>query len=177
VAAVTVRSLRPGEEPAAAVALCDAFDRDLLARWIYPEARRRRDRMGSMFTELVTDPPPGAVIDVTDDLDAVAIWQPPGSDVHRPPPPDTAEDVVRLFGAVGTAMPAQPFGYLMFLGSRTPGVGNGSALLRHRLALVEGPTALWTGSPANVAFYESHRFRVLSRHDAVGASAWWMLRD
>ena len=174
----SVRDLRPGEEQAAAAALTDAFQRDALAAWLWPEPATRTALLGGMFHELVTSPPPGALIEVTDDLDGVAIWLRPGSDIVVDAPPECRAEVAELIGQVGQAVPEQPFWYLEFLGSRTLGAGNGSALLRHRFAAIGNEaTALWTGAEVNLSFYGKNGYRALSRHDAAGASAWWMWRD
>ena len=172
---MVVRSLRAGEEQAAAYVLRDAFTRGTLSRWVDPVEAVRAAGLEGMFTELLSHLPPGAEVDVTGDLDAVAIWQPPGSEVHSPPPPHARPEVAEAFARINAATPPQPFWYLMFLGARAGGAGGGTALLQHRATL--RPAALWTDSERNVAFYERHGFGVLSRADADGVSTWWLWRD
>jgi len=171
---VIVRSLRAGEEQAAAYALRDAFARGTFSRWVSPDSAERSAGLEAMFTGLLTHLPPGAEVDVTEDLDAAAIWLPPGSDVTTPPPPQARPAVLERFGRINAAIPNQPYWYLMFLGARTPGAGNGTALMQHRAEL--RPAALWTDCEENVMFYARHGFGSLSRDDAGGVSTWWLWR-
>lgn len=170
-----VRSLRAGEEQAAAYVLRDAFMRGTFAKWISPVEEDRMAGLEAMFTEVLAQLPPGAEVDVTDALDAVAIWLPPGSEVHSPPPPHARPAVEDMFRRINAAAPSQPFWYLDFLGARTAGTGSGTALMQHRAGL--RPAALWTNSEDNVAFYAGHGFRVLSREDGDDVSTWWLWRD
>lgn len=170
-----VRSLREGEQQAAAGTLRDAFARGTLSQWISPDESERRAGLEAMFTDLLTHLPAGTVVDVTDALDAVAIWQPPGGEVHSPPPPRARPEVADMFGRINAATPPQPFWYLMFLGARTAGTGSGTALMQHRAD--HRPAALWTDCEENVAFYARHDFRPLSREDSDGVSTWWLWRD
>ena len=71
-----VRALAPGEQEAAAACLTDAFQRDALASWLLPDPAVRRAQMRAMFDEVLAGLPPEAVVEVTDDLGAVAIWMP-----------------------------------------------------------------------------------------------------
>jgi GNAT superfamily N-acetyltransferase len=121
---------------------------------------------------------PEAVVDVTDDLDGVAIWYPPG---RYPEPGEDATPAARagssaLLEAIETARPPGRFWFLAFLGARTPGRGAGSALVRHRLARITGSSALWTGNEANLDFYARFGFRAESLHEAPGACAFWLIR-
>ncbi len=131
--------------------------------------------MGAMFSELVSTPPPGAEIDVTDGIGGVAIWLRPGSVVHGSPPVGARAHVRQMFALLDQAAPTQPFWYLMFLGARTPGAGIGTALLQHRAECL--PSALWTGSHANVGFYKSRGFRTISHHEVDGTSTWWLWKS
>lgn len=174
----TVRALRAGEQDQAAQSLADAFQEGVLACLLMPDPDVRRAGLLAMFSALLDDPPPGAVVEVTDDLDGVAIWQRPASTVAVAAPPAAPAEVSRLFDEVAAGTPRQPFWYLCFLGAGTPGAGNGSALVRHRLNEIgNAPTALWTAAEVNLGFYGSLGYRVLTQHDVAGATAWWMWRD
>jgi GNAT superfamily N-acetyltransferase len=176
----TVRALAEGEQSRVADTLAEAFQRDPLAGWLHPDPDERRATMGRRFQALLQDLPTGAVVEVTDDLGAAAIWLPPGSDLGNDAGPDSPAAVQEVFARVSALEPPQPFWYLEFLGARVRGAGGGSALLRHRLPLVDAaglPTALWTGAEANVGFYARHGFRVLHQLDFEGAGAWWLWRD
>ena len=53
-----------------------------------------------------------------------------------------------------------------------------SALLRHRHAVIgSAASALWTGAERNLEFYRTNGYRVTSRHNADGATAWWLSRQ
>ncbi len=184
--ALSVRDMAPGEEAVVVAILVDAFDRDPLAHWLYPNADERRANHEKIFGEVVRTPPPGTLIEVTSDLGTVAIWYPPGTTGGRNDDPSgttggnddpsgPTPDAAALFAAIDAATPPQPFWNLAFLGARVRGAGGGSALLRHRLsALGDVPSALWTGNEANLAFYARFGFVPVSRHDVPRASAWWL---
>lgn len=169
-----MRSLRGGEQQAAADALREAFTRGTFSRWIHSDEVTRAAGLAAMFTDVLANLPPGAQVDVTGDVDAIAIWQPPGSDVRSSPPPDARPAVVEMFSRLNAATPGQPFWYLMFLGARTAGAGGGTALMQHRADL--RPAALWTDSEQNVAFYERHGFRPLSCEEGDGVKIYWLWR-
>lgn len=70
-----IRPLEPGETSAAVAALVDAFERDPLSRWLFPDGETRRATHAELFGGLIAQT--SAVVDVTGDLDAAAIWLPP----------------------------------------------------------------------------------------------------
>lgn len=178
VRAVKVRAGRVDDVEQAVRTLTQAFERDALAQWLFPDVNVRRDSMGAMFTNLLASPPPGSVVEVTDDLRGVAIWLEPGQPLHIDPPPGTNAAVEDLFARVAARAPAGSFWYLHFIGAMEAGTGVGSALLRHRHAAIgSAPSALWTGAERNLAFYRKNGYRVLNEHDADGATAWWLSRQ
>jgi hypothetical protein len=169
-----IRPIAPGEQAEVVAVLTEAFHRDPLGERLYPDPIRRRAGNFSFFSELLAELEPGAIVDVTDECDAVAIWHAPGVKLHISGGPDASPPVAALFAAVAAATPPQPFWYLGFLAARQRGAGAGSALLRHRLATIDGPVALWTGNEANLAFYARFGLRPVSEHRAEGVSAWWL---
>lgn len=171
-----VRPMADGEQRAVAAALADAFDRDPLAQWLYPDAGKRLAKHLGMFESAAQGVTPNVLIDVTDDLQAAAIWHPPGHPRNWDAPPDAAPAAAELFAALGATMPSQPFWYLEFLGARTAGSGGGSALMRHRLGLLSGPVVLWTANEANMGFYQRFGCAVVGRVGVAGATAWWLER-
>ncbi len=170
-----IRSMLSGEEEAVAAVLVEAFDRDPLARWLYPDRDRRRSNLRKLFSNILLSPPIGAAIEVTANLDAAAIWFPPNSAIDSETPDGTPE-AEALFTLIGDATPAIPFWYLAFLGARNSGSGSGSALMRHRLKIIDGNIALWTGNEQNLQFYGKFGFKPISEHRVVGACAWWLVR-
>lgn len=156
--------------------------------WLYPEEADRRKQFVALFSGLVAKA--GTQVDVVDGLGAVALWEPPAAAEgvmaaagEAPAPEDGSTkgrpEVAQLFAAVEAAKPKPAGGwYLGFLGSTVK--GGGGALLRHRLAELDAigaPATLWTPNEALLPVYERFGFRLLSRHDVPGASAFWMLRD
>lgn len=168
---VIVRTMLPGEEETVAAVLVEAFDRDPLAQWVYPDRDQRRSNHHKLLSSILLSPPLGASIEVTANLDAAAIWFPPNSAL-----PDVASEAQALFALIEEATPAIPFWCLAFLGAKTSGTGSGSALMRHRLNAIRGAIALWTGNEKNLQFYEKFGFKPISEHRVLGANAWWLTR-
>ncbi len=169
-----IRPIAPGEQAEVAAVLTEAFHRDPLSERLHPDPDRRRASHLSFFSRLLGELQPDAIVDVTDECDAVAIWRPPGSALHISAGPEASPPVAALFAAVAAAAPPQPFWYLAFLAARRSGAGGGSALVSHRLAAISGPVALWTGNKANLPFYARFGFAPVSEHHAEGVSAWWL---
>ena len=171
-----VRTMLLGEEETVAAVLVEAFDRDPLAQWLYPDRDRRRSNLHKLFSNILLSPPLGAAIEVTANLDAVAIWLPPNSKLDSEPP-DTASEAQALFALIEEATPDIPFWYLAFIGVKTSGTGSGSALMQHRLNIIRGAIALWTGNEKNLRFYEKFGFKPISEHRVLGVNAWWLTRS
>lgn len=175
---MNVRAGRAEDIEQAARTLTRAFERDDLAQWLFPDGAERRDLMGAMFTSLLTSPPPGSVVEVTNDLRGVAVWAEPGQPLHIDPPPGAGAAAEELFAGVAARAPVGSFWYLHFIGAQEPGTGVGSTLLRHRHAAIGGaPSALWTGAQRNLAFYRKNGYQVASEHSVDGATAWWLSRQ
>ncbi|MDQ4501615.1 hypothetical protein [Sinomonas sp. ASV322] len=173
-----VRSYTAGDLWHASQTLTEAFDRDPFAQWLFPESDARRESMSATFTSLLTSPPTGSIIEVTDDLDGVAVWLEPGHPLSIEPPPHANTAVARIFAEIAAAAPAGSFWYLHFIGARHANRGAGSALLRHRHAEIGGTaSALWTGAERNLEFYRKSGYVEKSRHTAGGATAWWLSRQ
>ena len=173
---IGVRDAEPEDTTAIVDILVDAFQRDPLAFWLYPDPEIRRAQHREMFAGLMQKRPEGAMVHVTIDLGAAAIWLPPSTKPNWNGQPDVRADVNELFAQIEAAAPDFPVWYLAFLGARRSGAGGGTALLRNILDRVDGPVALWTGNPANVAFYGRFGFREVSRHSVGRACASWLLR-
>jgi hypothetical protein len=166
--------MRGSEAGAALATLVQAFARDPLAQWLHPDAEARRAAHTALFTPLLHQPHADALIEVTEDVSAVALWYRPGHVSKANPPEDAAAPAALFFAAIHDAAPREPHWYLAFLAARAPGGGGGSALLRHRLARAGGPVALWTGNPANRAFYARFGLVAGPPVSAGGATGWWL---
>lgn len=171
------RSLASGARDAAIEALVEAFDRDPFARWLYPDGSVRREAHQDLFASAIASP--DTVTEVTDDLDGAAIWYPPGRYPRHSEDAKYADPTssFSLFESIEMARPPGDFWFLAFLGARTTGRGAGSTLVRHRPALAEGSSALWTANEANLTFYERFGYRTRSRHEVPGARAFWLTRE
>jgi hypothetical protein len=149
-----VRQAKPHELNAAVGILVQAFDRDPFNLWLYPEPGYRLQGDTVFFSQVLRERPSGALIEVTDSLEGVALWYPPNASFTIKPPYDVSSTAAELFLKVAVAMPAQPFWYLADLGTLRSNSGAGTALMRHRLGQLPGQAALWTANLANLAFYE-----------------------
>jgi ribosomal protein S18 acetylase RimI-like enzyme len=163
-------------------ALAEAFRRDDLAIWIFPDPLARDAALAAMFRSRMSDAlqNDGMVVDVADDLSGAAIWQSPHVRLDDDPPPGARPDVIDAFRTIFAARPQPPYWYLDGIGARTERRGIGSALIAaglRRLDTAGVPSALMTGAERNLAFYRKHGYRELQRFDFPGASAWWMWRD
>ncbi len=168
------RSMRGSEADDAVATLVQAFARDPLAQWLHPDPEARRAAHIALFTPLLHQPHADALIEVAGDVSAVALWYRPGHVAVARAPEDAAAPAGMFFAAISAAAPREPHWYLAFLGARVAGGGGGSALLRHRLARAGGPVALWTGNPANRAFYARFGLAAGPPVSAGGATGWWL---
>ncbi len=169
-----IRSINTADLNEAVKTLLTAFDNDPLSQWLYPDKTRRQINNGQIFTEALQNPTPGNIIDVTDNADAVAVWYPPNINIAWDYPPNANPNAKELFSLIAKAAPHQPFWYLEFLGARKAGTGAGSALINHRLSLINESVALFTGNENNLKFYASFGFEVISECTVEDKSVWWL---
>ncbi len=179
---VHIRSLTAEDVDPLTAALAEAFHRDDLAVWIFPDQRVRDAALAAMFRSRLSEALHDAetVVDVADDLSGAAIWQSPRVRFDDNPPPGARPDVIDAFRTIFAARPQPPYWYLHGIGARTERRGVGSALMGvglRRLDTAGVPSALMTGAERNLAFYRKHGYRELRRFDFRGASTWWMWRD
>ena len=182
VVTIHIRSLTADDVDPLAAALAEAFRRDDLAVWIFPDPLDRDAALAAMFRSRLDDAlhADETVVDVADDLSGAAIWQSPRVRLDDDPPPGARPDVVDAFRTIFAARPQPPYWYLHGIGARTERRGIGSALMSvglRRLDRAGVPSALMTGAERNLAFYRKHGYRELQRFDFSGTSAWWMWRD
>ncbi len=173
--------MRPDESPAVARMLAEAFQREDFAAWQYPDENARRTGLHAMFSTAVDRPGDGAVIDMTDDLTAAAIWLPPTTVGIRNRTWSNRPPVRSSRPSVGSSRrhppnrsgiwPSSARGPLEPAGGRRCFASGTVSPTR------PAPTAAWTGSERNQGFYARHGYRVTERLDFVGASAWWQWRD
>ncbi len=146
---VHIRSLTAEDVDPLTAALAEAFHRDDLAVWIFPDQRVRDAALAAMFRSRLSEAlHDDEIIDAFRTIFAA-----------RPQPP--------YWYLHGIGARTERRG----VGSALMGVG-----LR-RLDTAGVPSALMTGAERNLAFYRKHGYRELRRFDFRGASAWWMWRD
>ena len=165
-----------------AAALGEAYLRQDMPLWVYPEPGGRAAALAAMFRSRLSAAldDDETVVDVADDLSGAAIWQSPQVRLDEELPPGARSDVVEAFRTISAARPQQRSWYLHGIGARIEHRGIGSALMKVGLRRCDDaalPSALWTGHERNLDFYRKHGYRELQRFDFPGASAWWMWRD
>jgi len=185
--------------PELALTLSRAFDRDPVLSWVLRGDAGRPEALRRFFTYILRESIPHGEVTASEELDACAVWVPPG--VWAKPPrlvetlmmlPETLRwtglSRLRRFMEMDAAeyerRPKEPHFYLAILGVRPErqGVGLGSALLRHTLSRLDEagvPAYLESSKAANVPLYERHGFRVLDeiRLSGGGPSEWCMWRE
>jgi len=171
-----VRRLRSDEIPDAAHTLAGAFFRDPVWGWVFDDEQRRFEqhvRLWSLFLVASID---HEWVWVTDRVEAVALWIPPGCDELEPPyaaqlvPLSTellgarADLLMGVFERFEDAHPkTEEHFYLSLLGTAPShrGRGLGMALLGETLARIDelgAPAYLESSNPANNGRYESVGF-------------------
>ena len=168
----------PDDHEPAVATLSEAFHRDPVFEWIYPDASHRRSAVPHFFSVLVEQFATRHEVRTTADVDGVALWLPPGEELL---PEATAEPIItELVEGAGAAAdrlmeaftlldahhPQEPHWYLGFLGVRPAlqGLGLGSTLLQSTLVGVDetGESAYLEATNAdNRRLYERHGFEVV----------------
>jgi GNAT superfamily N-acetyltransferase len=169
--------------PAIAEALARAFDRDPVWGWGFEEADRERKlaALGAVFGFCAAAALRYGWVRVTDGVEAVALWIPPGepempaAEAERLPAlieeacgPESAPRVSALMEAFERTHPTEPpHFYLSLLGTHPDhaGHGLGTGLLAACLEEIDAagaPAYLESSNAANVPRYERLGFGVLS---------------
>ncbi len=167
---------------AAAQTLALAFHDDPVFRWWIADDARRRAVLPAFFAVVA-----GATeeLHVDDDLDAVAVWTPPGAEDDEGLVPAlvdaTGEDAERMFPVLELMAqhhPAEPHWYLWFLGTRPErqSRGLGSALMRPVLERCDDaglPAYLEATSDRGAALYARHGFETVGEIVLPGGPSLW----
>ena len=179
--------------------LSAAFYEDPLVTWFVRDGAARAEALHALFTFMVIDEPPeGIWLDIANDGAAIAMWMAPVrarsadgllNQLAHLPRFLKISGFSRIIRAllVGQMLdkihPHTPHAYLQFLACHpsAQGKGLGSALLRHRLALIDAagiPAFLETAGAQNLPLYLRYGFEVQGevRPSAQGPLVWPMWR-
>ena len=154
-----------------------AFRNDPFISYLVPDVERRIRRLPDMFGLLFALGRPFGAVEVTDHVEAAAIWRPPNT--WHIPFHQYLTNGRKLLGIFGSyafralqAMdrlekchPPEPHWYLQAIGTDPPfqGKGFGGILLRHRLAAADAaglPAYLEASKESNVPLYANFGFAV-----------------
>src|SRR6266568_777065 len=159
VVTVHIRSLTAEDVDPLTAALAEAFHRDDLAVWIFPDQRVRDAALAAMFRSRLSE----ASTTTRRSWTSRTTFPERRSGNHRASGSMTIRHRVRVpMSSMHFAPSSRP------VPSHRTGTCTGSARV---------PNALMTGAERNLAFYRKHGYRELRRFDFRGASAWWMWRD
>jgi len=192
-----IRAASTSDLDRVASTLADAFWDDPVTTFTVPEGSVNRQRRLELFMRAGAK---GGLrhqsLFVSDDLDAAAVWRPPGhwkvamSEMLPAMPAmlyalrGRARVSMGMLTTMEKAHPTEPHWYLEILGTRkaAQGKGLGSAVMQPILDRCDGegvPAYLESSKESNIPFYERHGFRVTGEitppHGAP--TLWAMWRD
>jgi len=174
-----------------------AFDSDPVLRWVMRNDDKRSEALRRLLTYILRESIPYSEVMTTEELDACAVWVPPGI---WSKPPGLLESIRMLpetlrwtgwsrfkkymdLDVAEFAKPSEPYFYLVILGVHPDrwGLGLASALLCHtlsRLDVIGMPAYLENSNLANQSLYQHCGFKVLDEiTQSGGPSEWCMWRE
>ena len=194
-----IRVAEARDVPELAETLSQAFDGDPVLSWVVRDDGRRPEALRRLFIYILRESIPYGEVTATEELDACAVWVPPGVWAEPLGLPEsllmlpetlrwTGLGRLRRFMDMDAAeyakRPREPHFYLAILGvlPSRQGTGLGSALLGHTLSRLDEagmPAYLENSNPANTPLYERHGFRVFDKISLRGGgpTEWCMWRE
>ena len=177
---LTVVELAETHRHGAIATLVAAFVADPVERWLYPEASAYLAHFGRFVEAFAGRAFATRSAWGIDDLSAVSLWSPPGTQLTdetlidvltRTVAPSKHADMFAVVEQMDAAHPSYPHWYLALLGvdPSRQGLGLGSRLLEAGLRTVDAehqPAYLETPNPHSVALYERFGFVVSGRVQA-----------
>lgn len=174
---------QPCSEPERAQALAViayGFIRDPIARWVWPSAEAYARHMPKFVEAFSGRALEHGTADLTSCGDAAAFWLPPGiapdeaaimAVLGQSVPESRAAEMDDFFRQMAAFHPVEPCWYLpqIAVDPARQGRGLGSALLAHRLHLIDadgGSAYLESSNVANLALYRRHGFEVVGEIQA-----------
>lgn len=198
--ALVVTPLGASDHGAAGAVLSRAFHVDPLWTAVFPDPVRRAQLLAGLFTALIrTTIAARGVSDTTADLEGVALWQPPGTDIGgwalvragfamprwimRLPKSERKlmTEILREVGDRRRVLMPEAHWYVSAIGvdPQSQGGGVGSALMAHGIARADrgvAPIYLETETEENVGFYQRIGFEIVGELTPTGtAFPMWML--
>lgn len=171
----TVRRASNDDSAVVSQILAEAFMRDPVSTWIFPEYAHREQVHPAFFAPFVALALRTGEVYLAGDGAGATLWLPldGGQEADEGSEFDGLEaaigaEATKRFGVLDELMaanhPGEPHWYLPFIAVRPEhhGTGVGTALLRHKLAALDqdgSPAYLEASSPRNAALYERLGFR------------------
>lgn len=179
---LTLERVAYTDQPRVIATLVSAFIADPVERWLYPEPLTYLTQFPAFVAAFAGEAFENETVWSADEFAAVAIWLPPGAEVHgdailatlsESVSAEKHADTFSVLEQMDAAHPKDPHWYLPWLGVDcvSQGAGLGADLLRQCLVRVDSdhcPAFLETPNPRTVPFYERHGFRV-ARVSQAGA--------
>ncbi|MEM9519676.1 MAG: GNAT family N-acetyltransferase [Actinomycetota bacterium] len=182
-----IRLAQPADREQLVTTVVAAFDHDPAFRAFFGPDPTFDELAPRFVTALLDRRIATQTVWMTDDGDALAMWDPPAGTVDAPPstltlPPDAQARLDHYDTLVHAAMPAAPHWYLGILASHPSRRGEGLARQVAQPALTIAhdagmPAVLETTNPDNVAMYERSGWSVAARlDDIIGLTVWILTR-
>jgi len=173
---VPARTATPADVDAIVSTMTTAFFHDPLWGPAFPDEQRRAGQAAAMWRVYATSALRYPWTRVTPEVEAAAVWIPPGGTeltpeeeggleelLTRTAGAEVAEAILTIGGQLEQAHPSEPCFYLTLLGVHDDhrGKGLGMGLLAESLARIDAqgaPAYLESSNPANIARYRSVGF-------------------
>jgi len=180
------RRIRPEERDLALGAVVDAFRRDPLVRWYFPDDAGYDRAAATFFGVLMDSRIDGGEVWVTPDAAAVSMWIPPGGNLIGPEvaaarytemvaglPEPAPERIAAVDEMVDGLLPREPHWYLGVLACRPDrrGRGLGTAVTTPLFVAADRaglPVVLETSTARNVDYYARRGFSVMASRSVGG---------
>jgi ribosomal protein S18 acetylase RimI-like enzyme len=170
----------PTDRARALAVIAYGFIRDPIARWVWPTAEIYAAHMPAFVEAFSGRALEHSTADLTACGGAAAFWLPPGVEpdeeavmavLDRSVPKSRAAEMEEFFAQMARFHPTAPSWYLPQIAAdpACQGRGLGSALLTHRLSLIDAegtPAYLESSNPANIPLYRRHGFEVIGEIQA-----------
>jgi ribosomal protein S18 acetylase RimI-like enzyme len=194
----SVKRVEKKDIPQLATTLARAFDKDPIMSWCIREDNKRSEAMRYCFEYMLSGSVKFGKVTCTEDLNACAIWLPPGKWLGVPSIMETLIQLPDLIRWIGLSRinrwmtmikleakyrPKIPHFYLAFLGvePEKQGQGHGSVLLKdmlHKIDSIQLPAYLESSNIRNIPLYKRYGFKITGELNLPkGPTMWAMWRE